>query len=62
MNETKENAAAYERRAPGWVIRCRTCGLVEPYGKYGVRLGAAGRKLTLGWCPRCRWVRLHVIE
>ncbi len=53
---------AFEQRAPGWVIRCLKCGFTEPWGKYGIRLGAAGRTWTLGWCARCRWVRCHVIE
>ena len=52
----------YERRAPGWVVRCLTCGLTEPWGKYGIRKFAAGRRWTLGWCARCRWIRCHVIE
>jgi len=52
----------YERWAPGWVVRCLTCGFTEPWGKYGIRLGATGRKCTLGWCSRCRWIRCHVIE
>jgi len=58
-NQTNEK---YEQRAPGWVIRCLKCGLTEPFGKYGIRLGGAGRNWTLGWCPRCRWIRCHVID
>ncbi|MCE5326550.1 MAG: ankyrin repeat domain-containing protein [Planctomycetaceae bacterium] len=52
----------YERRAPGWIIRCKTCGFTEPWGKYGVRLMGRGRTLTIGWCRRCRWIRCHVVE
>jgi hypothetical protein len=48
--------------APGWRIRCLKCGLTDDYGKYGVRLWAAGRNYTVGWCSRCRWIRCHVIE
>jgi hypothetical protein len=39
----------YERRAPGWVIRCLKCGLTEPWGKYGIRLQDIGRKWPLGF-------------
>ncbi len=52
----------YERRAPGWQIRCLRCGLTEPWGKYGLRLGACGRSYTLGRCTRCGRIRFHVIE
>lgn len=38
---------------PGWKVRCLKCGFTEDWGKYGVRLGAAGRSYTWGWCPRC---------
>lgn len=63
VNNVDERASAeHERRAPGWVIRCLKCGFTEPWGKYGIRLGAVGRKWTVGWCSRCRWVRCHVIE
>ncbi len=51
-----------EERAPGWQVRCRKCGWTEPWGKYGIRLAAAGRSYTIGWCARCRWIRIHVIE
>lgn len=57
-----ETNAAYERRAPGWVIRCLTCGLTEPLGKYAIRRGAAGRPRRLHWCPRCRWLRCCIID
>lgn len=63
IDETdKQKQAEYERRAPGWVVRCLKCGFTEPWGKYGIRLKAAGRKWTLGRCPRCRRICCHVIE
>lgn len=52
----------YERRAPGWDIRCLKCGLTEPFGKYGIRWGAAGRKYTFGRCSRCRRWGCFVVE
>lgn len=52
----------HERRAPGWRVRCLKCGFTEPWGKYGVRRWAAGRKWTLGWCSRCRGLHCHAIE
>lgn len=52
----------YESQAPGWVVRCLKCGLTEPWGKYGIRLGGAGRNWTVGWCSRCRFLRCHVVE
>jgi hypothetical protein len=58
-NQTLER---YERRAPGWQIRCLKCGFTEPWGKYGIRIGAAGREYTLGRCARCRRICCHVIE
>lgn len=51
-----------EQRAPGWQIRCRKCGFTEPWGKYGIRLAAAGTEYTVGWCAKCRWIRTHAIE
>ena len=57
-----QRSAEYERRAPGWDVRCLKCGFTEPWGKYGIRLLAQGRNWTIGWCSRCRWVRCHVIE
>jgi hypothetical protein len=51
-----------EERAPGWRIRCRKCGMTELWGKYGIRKNAAGTAYTIGWCPRCRWIRTHAIE
>ena len=52
----------YERRAPGWVIRCLKCGFTEPWGKYGIRKWAWGRKWVLGRCPRCRRFGCHAIK
>lgn len=49
-------------RAPGWRVRCLKWGFSEDWGKYGIRLGAAGRSYTVGWCSRCRWIRCHVVE
>ena len=60
--DTTKTNPEWERRAPGWAIRCLTCGLAEPWGKYGIRLGGAGKPRTLGWCSRCRRFRCHVIE
>jgi hypothetical protein len=49
--------------APGWQISCPHCGRTRPYGKLGIRLGAAsiGRR-TLAWCSKChrlRWARVE---
>jgi len=52
----------WQARAPGWQIRCLKCDFTEPYGKYGIRLGAAGKKYTLGYCSQCRGLRGFVIE
>lgn len=49
-------------RAPGWEVRCLTCGQTEPWGRYGIRRLGAGRAWTIGWCARCRRMRCHVIE
>jgi len=54
--------AEWEGRAPGWRIRCRTCGFTEHWGKYGIRMGATGRNYTLGRCVHCNRIRIHVIE
>jgi hypothetical protein len=54
--------AAWEARAPGWRIRCLKCGFTEHWGKYGIRLWAAGTKYTLGRCARCGKFRIHAIE
>jgi hypothetical protein len=62
--EIDEHAAAeYERRAPGWVMRCKRCGFTEPWGKHGIRLGAISwKKCTLARCGRCGRVGCHAIE
>ena len=53
----------YERRAPGWVIRCLRCGLTEPWGRYGVRMYAwSYKKYTIGRCNRCGRMCCHAIE
>jgi len=52
----------WKERAPGWRIRCQTCGFTEHFGKYGIRRAAAGKKWTLGHCERCGRIRRHVIE
>jgi hypothetical protein len=51
-----------EQRAPGWRIRCLKCGFVEPWSKYGIRIGASGTSYTLGRCDRCRRIRIHAVE
>ena len=61
-NADKQPEREHERRAPLWRVRCLKCGLEEPWGKYGIRLAAAGRHYTLGWCSRCRWIRCHVVQ
>ncbi len=54
---------SWERRAPGWRFRCLKCGYARPFGKYGVRRGAASyRKCMLGWCPRCKGLHCHRVE
>ena len=50
------------QRAPGWRIRCLKCGFTEPWGKYGIRIGASGTSYTLGRCDRCRRIRIHAVE
>ncbi len=58
-----EERARAERRAPGWVVRCKRCGYTQPWGKYGVRqMGWAWKKCTLGRCPRCKRICCHMIE
>lgn len=52
-----------EKRAPGWHVRCTRCGFTEPWGKYGIRLGAwSWKKYTIGRCPSCRKLGFHAIE
>jgi len=52
----------WEARAPGWQIRCLKCDFTEPFGKYGIRMRAAGKKYTVGYCSYCRGLRFYVIE
>jgi hypothetical protein len=53
----------WQRRAPLWRVRCLKCGLSQPWGKYGIRIGAASwKKCTIGWCSRCRGLHCHMIE
>lgn len=49
--------------APGWQLRCPRCGKTKPYGKVGIRLGAASIGKRVGsWCTACRWFRLAIVE
>jgi hypothetical protein len=49
--------------APGWQIRCPSCGKTKPYGAVGIRLGAASYgKRILAWCSQCRWFRFAIVE
>jgi hypothetical protein len=59
---TPEELQHWDARAPGWQIRCLKCGFTEPFGKYGIRLAAAGKQCTIGLCRNCRWLRFQVIE
>jgi len=62
MSQDQNQLERYEKRAPGWETRCLTCGLSEPFGKYGYRLGGAGTDYRLHWCPRCQRYRCHRIQ
>jgi len=59
---TEEELRHWEARAPGWKIRCLKCGLTEPFGKYGIRKWATGKKYTFGYCVQCRALRFYVVE
>ncbi|UCG32037.1 MAG: hypothetical protein JSU68_10270 [Phycisphaerales bacterium] len=49
--------------APGWRVRCLTCGLAIDAEQAGIiRLGGRGKSYKLGWCSRCRRVRCFVVE
>ena len=49
--------------APGWQVRCKTCGLTVDAGKAGIiRVWAVGKSYKLGWCSRCRRIRCLVVE
>ena len=60
--ESQQTRDEYERRAPGWDVRCLKCGFKEPWGKYGIRRWAIGRAWTLGRCSRCGKICCHIIE
>ena len=47
------DAERWEKRAPGWRLRCRRCTFDEPFGKYGFRKYACGAKFLLRRCPQC---------
>ena len=52
-----------EKRAPGWQVRCARCGFTEPWGTYGIRLGAVSwKKYTIGRCEKCGRIGFHAIE
>ena len=50
--------------APGWMMRCASCGYTRPAAEAGmVRVGAASwKKYTLGRCTRCNRFRIFAIE
>lgn len=49
--------------APGWQVRCTKCDRTRDAADVGItRIGAAGKKYTLGWCSNCRWLRFIAIE
>lgn len=49
--------------APGWQITCPRCGRSRPYGKFGIRLGAASiGKRALAWCTQCQRFRMARVE
>lgn len=49
-----------ERRAPGWELRCLRCGYRQPYGRRGIRIGAASvGKSVLLRCSRCGRLGCH---
>jgi hypothetical protein len=58
----EEQRQRWEARAPGWQIRCLKCDFTEPFGKYGIRMRAAGKKYTWGYCSHCRGLRFYIIE
>jgi hypothetical protein len=56
-------AAARGDFAPGWQIRCLTCGRTRNASEAGiVRLGARGTKYTLAKCCGCERIRWAAIE
>jgi hypothetical protein len=49
--------------APGWQTRYTQCGFIEPYGKYGIRIGHnKGTWYRLGWCSQCHGFHRFTIE
>ena len=59
----QEQFEKYEKRAPGWQIRCCKCDHTEHFGKYGIRIGAVSwKKFNISWCSQCRWLRFHAVE
>ena len=56
-------AAATGDFAPGWRIRCVTCGRNRPAAEVGIiRLGGYGTKYTLVRCGSCERIRWAAIE
>jgi hypothetical protein len=45
-----------------WQIRCLKCGQSRDAEAAGITRIGAGKKYTIGWCSRCRWLRCAVIE
>ena len=57
---TKESGVDW---APGWQLRCSKCSHHKAGKDVGmIRLGAVGKKYTLGYCSRCDRLRWIVIE
>ena len=53
---TPENLALWESRAPGWIVTCKKYGLQDPFGRYGIRQKAAGKRWLFGPCRQCgKW-------
>lgn len=50
--------------APGWHVRCTTCGLTRDAGDAGyVRKSTdTGATTAFAWCRGCRWLRTHAVE
>jgi len=53
---------AAKKRASGWQIRCLKCGWAEPLSGHGAPPKAAGRSYIFGRCPKCKRIRIRVIE
>jgi hypothetical protein len=54
--------AQWEKRAPGWRIRCRKCGFTEDWGKFGIRKHAVGVTYKFGRCPHCHRFGWAIVE